>query len=472
MSDSNGLGGYFNASGHNTVLAWLFVAVLGGSVVGGVAASRPEPVLFGVAAVVVVTAPAIRFRDPAAVPPWYFVGLICLPVSWEVFSPVPLATATVPSLAVATLGLLITVELDRFTSLRLVPWFAVVFTVLLTLAMSGLLNVLRWSSDVLFGTTHLLDGRSQDAINAAVMIEFGYATVAGVLAGVIFYAHFRRAAGAVDDPVTPPSDDAIERGRDDVMAAEEAADHATAEEVTIDGATTDGVTGDGTSDHDIGRVVLSERLGVSVGRQRQAVRSMQVVLVGVFVYGVWSRQIAVMMNAALTLAITFIPAVLERDYEVTIEPGLVLWVTAAVFFHALGSAGLYDAISTWDHLTHTLSATVVAAAGYATLRAIHLHSAAIHLPRWATFSFLLVFMLAMSVIWEVLEFVVDQGALRLGTEPILAQHGIDDTIMDMLFNLLGSVLFAAWGTVYLTEVSESLATALEKRLDTVDETGR
>lgn len=54
------------------------------------------------------------------IPPWYFVGLICLPVLWEAFAPRPLMTAVVPSLALATLGLLMAVELHRFTSLRLV----------------------------------------------------------------------------------------------------------------------------------------------------------------------------------------------------------------------------------------------------------------------------------------------------------------------------------------------------------------
>ncbi len=116
----------------------------------------------------------------------------------EAFAPQPLVTAVVPSLALATLGLLLAVELHRFTPLRLVPWFAVTLTVLFAMAMGGLLNVLRWSADVLVGTTFLLDGRSQDAINAAVMIELGYVTAAGLLAGAVFYYYFTRIAPEPD----------------------------------------------------------------------------------------------------------------------------------------------------------------------------------------------------------------------------------------------------------------------------------
>ncbi|MFC6753672.1 hypothetical protein [Halorubrum tibetense] len=457
MGASDGLAAYFGRSRRNAVLSWLLVAVLTVTIVAGAFLDRREPVLFSVVAIAVVAAPAIKFRDPAVVPPWYFVGLVCLPVLWEAFAPAPPTTGFVSSLAVATLGLLMTVELDRFTPLRLVPWFAVVLTVLLTLAMSGLLNVLRWSSDVVLGTTYLLDGRSQDAVNAAVMVEFVYATVAGLVAGVVFYLYFERAGRGGTTPAGPSSSTGTQStaaGRDGSVPSRALGEpDAVGEADTVENAT---------------GVVLSDRLGIATRRQVQLVRFMQVVLAGLFVYGLWSRQIAVVTNAALGLGITFLPAILERDYEVAIEPGLVLWVTLAVFLHALGTAGLYDAISTWDHLTHTLSATVVAATGYAALRAIHLHSDTIHLPRWALFSCLLVFMLAMSVIWEIFEFVVDQGALRLDMEPILAQHGINDTIVDMIFNLVGSVIVATWGTVYLTEISESLARTLERQLGTAD----
>lgn len=463
MDSTSSLASYFSRSHRNAILSWLFVAILVGAVVAGVYFDSPEVVLFSVVAVVVIAGPAAKFRDLRMVAPWYFVALVCLPILIEAFVPITLATDIVPSLAVATLGLLITVEVDRFTSLRLVPWFAVTLTVLLTLSMAGLLNILRWSSDVVFSTTFLLDGRSVDAVNAAVMIEFIYATVAGLLAGVIFHMYFRRASdgeSTADVPSTAGSSsiDSTAKGcvqeipnnETDQILARKHETTAEFEEET----------------KNVESVRLSDRLGIATRRQVQLVRFMQIALVAILAYGLWSQQIAVVTNAALALGVTFLPAVLKRDYEVSIEPGLILWVVLAVFLHALGTAGLYDMISRWDYLTHTLSATVVAATGYAALRAVHLHSDEVNLPPWALFGCLLVFMLAMSVIWEIMEFFVDQSALLLDMDPILAQHGINDTIVDMIFNLVGSVIVAIWGTVYLTEVSESLASVLEERLGT------
>lgn len=190
---------------------------------------------------------------------------------------------------------------------------------------------------------------------------------------------------------------------------------------------------------------------------------MQAALALLFGYGLWTIRVPVIVNAGIALAITLIPAVLERDYGIPIETGLALWITSAVFLHVLGTVGLYGLFPVWDTITHTLSATVVAAAGYTTLRAIHLHDPSIHLPPEAMFVFTLIIVLAMGVIWEVLEFALDQSALLLGVDPVLAQHGIDDTIIDLIFNAIGAILVAMWGTVYLTTVSKHLADHLEKR---------
>lgn len=426
MSETDRLTQLFVGTQRNAIIAWLLVILLGIIPLLGNFFGRYEPMIFSSVAIAVVIAPAIKFRDPTMMPPWYFVGLICLPVLWRATAPEILQASLVPGLAMATVGLVGAVELHRFTSLRLVPWFTIVLTVLFTLAMAGLVAIIRWLADVFLGTEFLLDGRSQDALNDALMFEFSYAAVAGLIAGVVFYLYFKRQQTA-DVTIGPRVD-----------PSEEPAD--------------------------VRGVLLSERLGISVRRQRQLAGGMQLILVGLTGYGVWENDVGVIVNGAAALAITFLPAILERDYAVPIEPGLVLWITTAVFLHTLGSWGLYGLIPPWDHLTHTLSATVIAAAGYATIRAIHLHSPSIHLPRWALFSFTLIFVLALGVVWELMEFAIDQVALVFGVEPVLAQHGLDDTMRDMIFNSIGGLIVATWGTVYLAEVSSGLAAVLERRL--------
>ncbi|WP_339106304.1 hypothetical protein [Haloterrigena salinisoli] len=427
MSDDDRLATLFSESIINVLRSWICVLVLASSAVIGMMIGRYEAVLFSLIAVVIILVPVLMFRDLTVMPPWYFLVLVCLPVLLGTFVPTVPVTTFFPSLALATLGLLLMVNLHRFTSLRLVPWFTIVLTVLFTLAMACALNLLRWVSDILFETSFLLDGRTQDAINASLMIEFFYVTTAGLVAGMIFYRYFQQVS---QQPVSR-------------MVAPSPPERKTPAE----------------------SAVLSERLHVSTARQRQVALTMQIILSLVLVYGIWTQQLSLFINATVALAITFIPAVLGRDYGIPIEPGLALWITSAVFLHALGSIGFYGIIPSWDTLTHTLSATVVAAAGYTTLRAIHLHATAIHLPSWAMFIFTLVFVLAMGVIWELLEFFTDQGALLFGLDPVLAQHGINDTISDLLFNTVGALLVATWGTAYLIRVSEHLATQLESRFN-------
>lgn len=424
MSDIDHLSAIFIESSRNMVFAWLLIIVLAITVLLGFATARYEQILYGLMALCIIIAPSVVFRDPTIMPPWYFIALICIPLLWEAYIPYQFETAIIPSLAIATLGLLMVVELHRFTILRLVPWFAITLTMLFTLAIGGVLYVIQWSTDVVLGTSLLLDGRSEEAINATVMIEFIYFTVAGILAGILFWLYYRHASADPTARMAVPESPQPER-------------------------------------EDVTGVQLSSRLGISVKRQTQLARVMQFLLSLILLYGIWSRQIEIITNASIALLITAIPPILERDYHIAIEPGLVLWITSAVFLHTIGTAWFYDTIAHWDHLTHTLSASVVAAGGYAVLRGIHLHVETIYLPRWALFSFTIVFVIAMGVIWEILEFFIDQSALMLGIQPILAQHGITDTMLDMIFNIIGAVIVAAWGTVYLTEISESLANWLE-----------
>lgn len=180
---------------------------------------------------------------------------------------------------------------------------------------------------------------------------------------------------------------------------------------------------------------------------------MQAALALLVVSGLLVGDLSIVANGTVALAITFLPAILERDYELPMDSGLVLWITAAVFLHALGTAGPYEWPVRWDALTHALSASVVAAAGYTLVRAIDIHSDEVYLPARTMVVVLALFVLAAGVVWEILEFLIDLVATRLGVEAVLVQHGIDDTVVDLLFNALGALVVALWGTAYLADVS-------------------
>jgi len=216
---------------------------------------------------------------------------------------------------------------------------------------------------------------------------------------------------------------------------------------------------------------VRERLGLSARRQRQATWAMEVVLVGILLLGLQQGSATIVVNALVALGVAQLPPLLERDFDIPLDPALALWLTAAAFFHAVGVVAppgpeartIYGTIEWWDHFTHALSASVVAGAGYATTRALDAHSEDIVLPGSFVFVFILLFVMAFGVAWEVLEFALGVGARLVGNRSLLTQYGLEDTMMDLIFDLFGAVLVATWGTAYLADLSGRIEEFLTSR---------
>ena len=216
---------------------------------------------------------------------------------------------------------------------------------------------------------------------------------------------------------------------------------------------------------------LRERLGVDEQRFRQLTHLMELALVGMFFVGLERGDTGILVNTAVALAVTQLVPILERDIGIPMDPALTLWITAAVFLHALGTVGIpgtalesfYRQVPGWDHMTHALSASVVAAAGYATARAVDLHSEEVYLPPRFMFVFILLLTVAFGVLWEVIEFTIVEVAAVLGGAPVLVQFGLADTLLDLVFNTIGAAVVATWGTAYLSGVVGALRKRLEGR---------
>ena len=215
---------------------------------------------------------------------------------------------------------------------------------------------------------------------------------------------------------------------------------------------------------------LREFIGISDDQQRLATSAMQYALFGMITVGFYEGSMGVMVNAGIGFVVTYVPAILERDYDIPMDPALVLWITTAVFLHAFGTLGLpgdvlspYRSIWWWDHLTHTLSASIVAAVGYTAVRALDDHTDALDLPPKFVFVFVLLFTVAFGVFWEVIEFALGELAAATGSQGVLTQYGLEDSMKDLLFDTLGGVVVGLWGTAYLSDVTGALSAKLDAR---------
>lgn len=206
---------------------------------------------------------------------------------------------------------------------------------------------------------------------------------------------------------------------------------------------------------------------ISPGQERLLVGAMQTALVGFLFVGLWTLNVGVLVNTLFALGVTFLPGVFEHDYSVPLDAGLVLWITGAVFLHAWGTVGLpgvgsfYANVPWWDHLTHTLSATLVAAVGYSVARALDEHTESIYLPDRFMFVFILLFVVAAGVFWEVVEFLIGLAATAIGADAVLTQYGLRDSMLDLLFNTMGGVVVALWGSSQLSSVVDHLVSRLD-----------
>ena len=194
----------------------------------------------------------------------------------------------------------------------------------------------------------------------------------------------------------------------------------------------------------------------------QTVRAMQGIIVLVVVYGLYAGNLSVVVNGLFGIGATLLPAVLKRDFDIALDPPIVLWITVAILLHTVGMAGPYDTVWWWDHLTHTLSATVVAGVGYAVSRAVDEHWEDIYLPPDFMFVFIIIFTLAVGVLWEVMEFVGRVTADAMGQGPFLIQYDLADSVVDLLFDGLGAVIVAVLGRGYFDRLVDSIERALER----------
>ncbi|WP_424000730.1 hypothetical protein ACOZ4I_14455 [Haloarcula salina] len=377
----------------------LFVAGVGRFAVAG---DWDWAILAALLAAVSVTVP-LATRDLERTFPAELLGLVALPVAVRLLGGLPQVT---PFLAVGGLALLVAVALDSFTSLEMTPRFATVFVVVVTMAFAGVWAVGIYAADALFGTA-FLDGQTE------LMWDLVTATTAGVAAGIVFELYFERSERIARLRVAEPDRSATDRA--------------------------------GASRPEGGQ------------HHRIAVRAMQAVLAAIAALALVRGNTTLFVNSAGPLAITFLPALLRREYGYAMDTGLAVWITLAATLHAVGAFELYQSVGWYDSLTHTVSATLVAGMGYAIARGVERHSTAVGFNPKFRATFLVLFVLAVGVAWEVLEFASGGLALTVGGEAVLAQYGTSDIVNDLVFNTLGAVIVAVWSTAHFEGVAARLA---------------
>ncbi|WP_137290257.1 hypothetical protein [Natronorubrum halophilum] len=169
----------------NAVIAWVLVVAialigLGELVTGGILWTT-----FAAAVLILALLPPVTFRSSVTMLPWEVLALAALPVLGMALEADRLMGHFVSYLSVAAIALVLAVELQSFTTVRMTPGFAVIFVAVTTMAAAALWALFRWSAAGLLGVPFSSD-------HDTVMWEFVYSAIAGLGAGVVFELYFRR----------------------------------------------------------------------------------------------------------------------------------------------------------------------------------------------------------------------------------------------------------------------------------------
>lgn len=182
----------FRGGRTNAAVSWALVGVLAPVFVESLLDGDRLWMLFVAATAAIVLVPPVAHRDWRMMLPWELLVVALLPVLVRALFGGELGMFGY-YLSVAALALLVTVELHMFTDLQLTHWFAVTLVVLTTLAAAAAWALVRWTMGGYLGMTLLLEpDTSREAANEALMIEFLWVALAGLAAGVLFDAYFRR----------------------------------------------------------------------------------------------------------------------------------------------------------------------------------------------------------------------------------------------------------------------------------------
>lgn len=392
------------------VLSWMPVALVLTVTVWAVLEGSVDWTFFGLGLATVLLIPPVTHGTPKTMVPWPMALLAALPFAVGVAAGSGFLAEVTGYVTVAAMALLVVIELDAFTPVEMNRGFAIAFVIVTTMTVAGVWELLRWFWDLAFGTT-LVES------NDVLMRQLIAATGVGLIVGVVFDRYLRRL------PWTERLPDGL-----DPEDAEDQVENA----------------GDAVSS------VLS-RIGLSTADERRLTRTLQGVLAVIVLVGVVTLNVNVVFNAGIGLTVTLLPGLFERDYDLQIDAALTLWIAIAVVFHTLGTLWFYQTIWGWHNLAHATTGSLVAGVGYTVLRTVETHTASVSFPPKFTLVFVVIFVFAVGIAWEILEFTLDQVIAPLaGEELFLTQHGLQDTMSDLVANTVGALVVAIGATVYRT----------------------
>jgi hypothetical protein len=166
------------------------------------------------------------------------------------------------------------------------------------------------------------------------------------------------------------------------------------------------------------------------------------------IYGLFIRNPSIIFTSFIGFFMTCIPYLIGRRIQVTLPWEVNFLIAFAIFLHVAGySQHLYILLYPYyDKFAHFVSSITVAVLAFVSILLINRFSCS-KLRRWQIFFYIVIFTMAIGAFWEIYEYLMDTFLGAYLTKSL--QHGLDDTMIDLILDLLGGVFIGFFGAWYI-----------------------
>ncbi|MBE9529347.1 MAG: hypothetical protein IME99_08930 [Proteobacteria bacterium] len=171
---------------------------------------------------------------------------------------------------------------------------------------------------------------------------------------------------------------------------------------------------------------------------------MKLAMLGLIPVEIYRGEYLFAFAIVLALGGSLIPSIVQRSYRITLPFELDLLITLMIFLHAFMGEGLgfYSRYWLFDNVLHLFGSGVSALLAFIITFSLH-YTGKLRLTYPMIALFTVTFSMAIGGMWEILEYSVDMLFNKT------TQHGLTDTMSDLIYDLLGGIISATFGMLYV-----------------------
>lgn len=179
---------------------------------------------------------------------------------------------------------------------------------------------------------------------------------------------------------------------------------------------------------------------------------MQVLIFIYIIIGIFEKNYLPVFEGTMALIITFLPNLLKRKWGIHLPWTLNFLIVLSLYLHAEGRLLSFYTLfyPVYDKIGHFIGSATVALLGFSLVMILDKYTK-IKLNKGSLIFFIVIFALAVGGLWEIIEFTSDT---LIGTNH---QPGLSDTMLDLIFDLLGGLFIALLTHVNFNTMKEQIA---------------